>query len=76
MSDKTISICNSCEKRTDDRIAEKGWVRINGGEIIVHKGRNEHGSAITGWKSLGGGYGSFSVDFCCPACLINYLGQL
>jgi hypothetical protein len=81
MSDRIISVCNGCGKRTDDYYVENDWIKIEaylsgGFAITITHGRDKtnNNQALTDYQV----YDSEdeSLHFCCYECLIKYLKDL
>ncbi len=67
----TMSQCEECKKRVDDRYTQKGWI-VTKGNVSISKGRKASatGEALTGFAR------EEERDFCSVKCYVAWLGKL
>lgn len=71
MSSVTMSQCDVCKKRVDDRYVSVGWIHTSG-LVSISKGRKNgiYGDARTGYATAG------ERDFCSLKCYTEWLKKL
>lgn len=67
----TMSQCETCKKRVDDRYIHTGWI-VTKGNMSISKGRKAGttGDALTGYGR------EEERDFCSVKCYVAWLGKL